>query len=353
MKPINLSGNRLYIILHFAAWMILLILPLYLLGFNSLEDHDFLYKVYCHVLAYMLLFYVNYFWLTPRYFFKKKKIVYFFILIIIIILLFNMVEWVSHVFPHDNEMMNRIRIIMEANNIKPPSKSIHIFNFTLTSFLVSGLGIGLRYAVKYQEHEHELKELEKERLNSELAFLKNQISPHFFFNTLNNIYSLIQINSNDAQQSVLKLSKLMRYMLYESEQGDVSLQKELEFMRNYVDLMRLRINDKVKLSLDFPDIQDGKNIPPLLFVPFIENAFKHGISYQDNSFIYIKLTIETNTILFVCENSVVQKTINNRESSGIGLENIKKRLNLLYPEKHSMSIFNNGKVFRISLTLNL
>ena len=135
------------------------------------------------------------------------------------------------------------------------------------------------------------KETEKEKLNSELAFLKNQISPHFFFNTLNNIYSLISINAEDSQKAVLKLSKLMRYLLYESEQGNTKLSNEIDFMNNYIDLMKLRMNDKVDLTVSFPKKYEDKNIPPLLFIPFIENAFKHGISYREKSFIDINMMV--------------------------------------------------------------
>ena len=241
---------------------------------------------------------------------------------------------------------------MQANNIKPPSKSIHVFNFVLTSIMVSGFSLGLRFAVKNGEHEREIKELEKERLNSELAFLKNQISPHFFFNTLNNIYSLIQINTDDAQQSVLKLSKLMRYLLYESEHGDTSIGREIEFMHNYIDLMRLRLSTKVDLTVNFPDSFNDVSISPLLFIPFIENAFKHGVSYRDKSFIFIGLKIENDKIIFVCENSINESTSIIDNDSGIGLGNVKKRLELLYTENHKLLISNNGSVFRVSITLN-
>ena len=151
---------------------------------------------------------------------------------------------------------------------------------------------------KLNQTEKRQKELEKEKLNSELAFLKNQISPHFFFNTLNNIYSLIGINGPTAQESVLKLSKLMRYLLYESEHGETMISHEIDFMNNYIDLMKLRLSSRVELKVDFPKEFSDFPIPPLLFVPFIENAFKHGISARDRSFIHITLKINNNQISF-------------------------------------------------------
>ena len=124
-------------------------------------------------------------------------------------------------------------------------------------------------------------------LNTELAFLKNQINPHFFFNTLNNIYSLVQINVGDGQKAILQLSKLMRYLLYDTDKGEQPLSREIEFMTTYIDLMKLRLSEKVSVTVVFPENFDNVLIPPLLFLPFIENAFKHGISYRKSSFIHI------------------------------------------------------------------
>ena len=183
---------------------------------------------------------------------------------------------------------------------------MHLFNYVFTSLFLVFFSLGLRVLERHSQTEKLQKELEKEKLNSELAFLKNQISPHFFFNTLNNIYSLISINAEDSQKAVLKLSKLMRYLLYESEHGNTKLSNEIDFMNNYIDLMKLRMSDKIKLSVSFPEKYDDINIPPLLFIPFIENAFKHGISYREKSFIDISMQAEKDSISFRCANSLVK-----------------------------------------------
>jgi LytS/YehU family sensor histidine kinase len=198
------------------------------------------------------------------------------------------------------------------------------------------------------------KELEKEKLNSELAFLKNQISPHFFFNTLNNIYSLIGINTGDAQNAVLKLSKLMRYLLYDSEQGLSQLSSEIDFMNNYIDLMRLRMNEKVNLRVNFPSKYENTAIPPLLFIPFIENAFKHGISYREKSFIDIGMEVGKEWITFISRNSIVKPMEETgTERSGIGLDNVTKRLNLLYPGKHELTIDRENAIFYVLLKIKM
>jgi LytS/YehU family sensor histidine kinase len=232
---------------------------------------------------------------------------------------------------------------------------MQIYGYSLLSVVIIGFSFGLRIIEKHAVSEKKQKELEKEKLNSELAFLKNQVSPHFFFNTLNNIYSLIEINTTDAQDAVLKLSKLMRYLLYESEHGETLLSHEIEFMNHYIDLMKLRLSKKVDLKIDLPEKNTNYKIPPLLFIPFIENAFKHGISYREKSFINISMQSENNTIRFTCINSLGQPTEKdtNENHSGIGLENVKKRLNLLFPNKHTLKIGKLENEFHVTLEIIL
>ena len=195
--------------------------------------------------------------------------------------------------------------------------------------------------------------MEKAKLNAELALLKNQISPHFFFNTLNNIYSLISINADDSQKAVLRLSKLMRYLLYDSEHGNTKLSNEIDFMNNYIDLMKLRMSSKIKLTVSFPETYEDINIPPLIFIPFIENAFKHGISYREKSFIDISMTTEKESVKFRCVNSLVKtKEENDSGHSGIGMENVTKRLNLLFPGKHEIKINKSETEFEVLLQIN-
>jgi sensor histidine kinase YesM len=215
--------------------------------------------------------------------------------------------------------------------------------------------LGLRLIEQHEASEKRQKELEREKLNSELAFLKNQISPHFFFNTLNNIYSLIEVNKNNAQEAVLKLSKMMRYLLYESEQGETGLVKEIGFMKHYIDLMKLRLSPKVELSIDLPENPPDYKIPPLLLIPFIENAFKHGISYRDKPFIRISMTAANDQIIFKCINSIGQSSAQalDEAHSGIGLENVKKRLGILFPGSHTLKVEKVESFFSVYLEINL
>ena len=229
-----------------------------------------------------------------------------------------------------------------------------VYNYAVAALFFTFFSLGLKVMERHAGIERKQKELEKEKLNSELALLKNQVSPHFFFNTLNNIYSLIAINTQDSQDAVLKLSRLMRYLLYESEQGKAKLNNEIDFMNNYIDLMRLRMSEKVALSVEFPDQYENVSIPPLLFIPFIENAFKHGISYREKSTIDISLKIENEKLIFECINSFVKKTDkNNEQYAGIGLDNVIKRLNLLFPNKHLLRIDKTSKTFHVFLEIDI
>lgn len=348
------SVKKLPLILHTMAWAILFIIPIYLITSGSDRDAFFLIRVYSRTIVYALIFYLNYFWLVPRFFFSGKKKSYFLSAALLILITFFALEGANkYIFPErpeEKRISDEFRKLAKENKFKP--NNFYIYDYLMTSFLITGFSLGLRFSDKLIQNEKQRKELEKERLHSELAFLKNQISPHFFFNTLNNIYSLIEINTADAQKSILKLSKLMRYLIYESEHGNTQLSREIDFMNNYIDLMKLRINNKVDLKVSFPEKFTDISISPLLFVPFIENAFKHGVSYRDPSFIHVSLEIKDREIVFACNNSIVRhKDDSPSDDSGIGLENVKKRLQLLYPQKHLLTIDVTNQSFSVLLKI--
>ena len=240
----------------------------------------------------------------------------------------------------------------KEQGFRPPMQVFSFFTHFISSLLLSGFAVGLGVTEKLKQNEKKQKEMEKEKLHSELAFLKNQVSPHFFFNTLNNIYSLIGIDGPTAQQSVLKLSKMMRYLLYESEHGETLMSHEIDFMDNYIDLMKLRLNPKVKLQIEFPKDYTDFSIPPLLFIPFIENSFKHGVGHRDKSFINIRMEINKEQIFFVAENSIGKNVqTGDLQHSGIGLENVKKRLGLLFPGKYELKIDQGETIFKVELSI--
>jgi hypothetical protein len=354
-KSISIPDKKIALILHGIAWILVIIIPFYLnYAFGGGDQHR-LYQFYVHTLSAVFIFYLGYLWLVPNFFLQDKKALYLVLLVGIILSTYGITSFINDTLLsdpiRDAKFLENYRKVTGEN--VPPFKVFGFFNHVLASILISGFAMGLAVMEKLKENEKMQKELEKEKLNSELAFLKNQVSPHFFFNTLNNIYSLIGIDGPTAQDSVLKLSKLMRYLLYESEHGETQMSHEIDFMNNYIDLMKLRLNSKVALQIDLPNDFTDFSIPPLLFVPFIENAFKHGVSYRDRSFIIIRMAIEDDEINFVAENSI-GGTVQNDEvrHSGIGLENVRKRLALLFPGKHKLKIEQSDTVFSVKLSIN-
>lgn len=368
MKKGFFENNKLIIGLHLLAWAILIGLPLYFVKRWEIGQ-DFVWLYYINITINGIIFYTNYFLLVPKYFFDGKKYKYY-LSIAVLLFFFYFVSDKSNqtVFSYVSEGKISGRPQREFNEdkkpgppgpmmripIRPPFREMHMFNYGFTSLFLIFFSLGLRVLERHTAIEKIQKELEREKLNSELAFLKNQISPHFFFNTLNNIYSLISINAEDSQKAVLKLSKLMRYLLYESEGGDTKLSNELEFMTNYIDLMKLRMSDRINLRVDFPEKYDDIKIPPLLFIPFIENSFKHGISFRENSFISIKMNCTGEEIIFYCSNSLsLSGNGSVVDTSGIGLGNVSKRLELLFPGKYDLRITKSEESFDVVLKIEL
>lgn len=357
-------------ILHLLAWLLLLGLPIYASKRFQLGN-DFLLTSYTFVIIGGLIFYTNYLLLVPGLFFRKKRYKYF-IAILSLVFCFYFIsdlankQITSHISRNNvQEQLNRAPASeRRLQPVQPPIGRMrrpgffiphaHIIGYSLSSLFVVLLSLGLRVLEHQSAIEKMQEEMEKANLNTELAFLKNQISPHFFFNTLNNIYSLVDRNAEDSKKAIVKLSKLMRYIINDSERDRKRLSDEIEFMNNYIDLMKLRIGSKTRLVVNFPDSCNDMLIPPFLFISLIENAFKHGISVQEESFIEINLKCDNKNILFTCVNSLPESLEGTSMGSpGIGLENLKKRLKLLYPDRHKLEIHKTDNKFEADLQIQL
>jgi hypothetical protein len=217
--------------------------------------------------------------------------------------------------------------------------------------LMCGMNLGIKLYFRTRNDHKRLLALEKENLEQQLEYLRYQINPHFFMNTLNNIHALVDIDPEKAKDTILELSKMMRFVLYEGDKKGVPLSREFDFIRNYITLMKLRYTDKVKISVDLPVEVPDRQIPPLMLITFIENAFKHGISYQHESFINVKVDIESAKLRFSCRNSKADKP--NEEKGGVGLQNVKQRLNLLYDDNYTLNIQDEADVYNVELTIPL
>ena len=217
--------------------------------------------------------------------------------------------------------------------------------------LMFGANLGTKFYFRSRNDQRKLQDLEKQNLEQQLEYLKYQINPHFFMNTLNNIHALVDIDPSKAQETIRELSKMMRFVLYEGDKSGVPLTKEFEFIRTYTKLMQLRYTYKVRITVDVPTEAPDKTIPPLMLISFIENAFKHGISYQHDSFVEIKVELKDDNLLFTCRNSKAEKP--NQEKGGVGLTNVKKRLDLLYDKKYSLDIKDEPDIYIVELKLPL
>ena len=220
-----------------------------------------------------------------------------------------------------------------------------------SQILIILLAVGLRHVMRTNEREMQFEEERRKTAEAELTWLKHQLNPHFLFNTLNNISSLTQIDPDKAQESIGQLSDLLRYALYDSEAEKVQLASEIDFMDNYIDLMALRCNEMttVEKSLEAPS--RPVEVAPLLFISLVENAFKHGVNARYPSFVKVSMRLEGDDLVFTCDNSLFEKQGSDRIGSGIGLENMKRRLELLYPGRYSYEQTAAGDTYHVKVTL--
>jgi LytS/YehU family sensor histidine kinase len=224
----------------------------------------------------------------------------------------------------------------------------------ITLFIVIFIGL-LRFAADWLEFEATKKEVENERLMAELNFLKAQINPHFLFNTLNNLYYLAYTKSVNTTEVIAKLSDVMRYMLYEANHSLVPLRKEIDYVENYIDLERLRLNNQIPVQITVDGPVDSVYIAPLILITFLENAFKHGVVNNDpNSWVKISLQVIGKECVYEVENSKLNKVNGEQhEKSGIGLLNVRRRLELSYPNKYQLQIEDLPDRYKITLKLDL
>ena len=336
---------------HFAGLLLFLILPIFVFGRNNDRDVYWMYHYYYQLAFMIIAFYVNYLVIVPHFFFLKRKVYFFIILSLFTFLLLIVSQYLYEYFQLADLGPNKIS--GEILSPRPNRFGLHpklVDNFFLL-LIVLGFSSGMAIIQRLRKSESKQKEIEKARVDSELAFLKNQISPHFFFNALNNIYGLIAIDSDKAQQTVEKLSGLMRYLIYDSNIETIELQKEFDFTSKYIELMQQRLSPKIKLDIDISNNLPDVQIPPLLFIPFIENAFKHGISYREHSFVSVKLTTKDNNVVFECKNSIPTNREQNNNKGGVGIVNIQKRLNLIYGNLFKLDINKVGKEYHVQLII--
>ncbi|WP_366186589.1 sensor histidine kinase [Flavobacterium ovatum] len=292
------------------------------------------------------LFYVNFYYLVPRFLLQKKLWEYLMILFAIIVL-FLMIRLAF--FPHE--------IHLEDHPIEnfTPKRRPHFFMKFLPIlfylFITAGSTVIKTLSEYYTNQQNKLI-AESTRTATELNYLRKQTNPHFLFNALNSIYSLAYQKSDKVPDAIVTLSEMMRYMLYETDNQTVFLEKEINYIKNYIELQKLRLNNIENIYINIHGNTKDKQIEPLLLIAFVENAFKYGTNYKGVAYVKIKITIEDDNLDFWIENKI-QEFNKDPDNSGIGMNNIESRLNLLYPNSHQLTILEQNKNYSVHLKLNL
>jgi two-component sensor histidine kinase len=380
-KVVN-RRSLLEAMIYVVGWLVVLLSPIMSNLFDVLSDNiidmtdiqwQSIFFFWLNALPFFLLFMLNNFVFAPLLFKKRSVRLYVAAVVLSAAAIFTVV---GLTMPVSREGRARTEQRMREGHIEELDMRYFIFDYSpyaagrtapfvrfrgpflgrmLIALLMCSFNIAVKQFLKSM-HDHEvMQELERNSLQSELKYLKYQINPHFFMNTLNNIHALVDIDAEKAKQMLMELSKLMRYVLYEANKRTILLSKEVQFLNHYVALMRIRYTDDVKITVNFTPSLREIYVPPLLFVSLVENAFKHGISYQKPSYIACSMNVDEDNVVFQCDNSKHAVRDNSAaphpQSGGIGLENIRKRLHLLYGERYELTIQDTTDSYRVRLSV--
>lgn len=319
-------------LLYLMVWMVIILVPV--LNSKMLEEvHVSLENIliaWLKIAPYLLIFIIHNSLIAPRLLLRKHRYVWYLVVnLLTITAVFSLVAIYEKYAPYDTEPY--------ILNGKASFTDLAIYWNILLGFFMTGLNMGIKLLYRSLRDEQQMEELKRQNLQAEMDYLRYQINPHFFMNTLNNIHALIDIDTEYAKSAVIELSKMMRYVLYESGSETISLKKDIQFIENYIELMRIRYDSSIDICLDYPaTIPNKVAIPPLLLIVFVENAFKHGVSYNHASFIHIRIGYRDDAVTAVISNRRHEKS--RPGTTGIGLENVKKRLALIYQDNYTLSI---------------
>jgi sensor histidine kinase YesM len=333
---------RWQIFWHVVFWVILISVFLFVVRiYSKINTIELLVYLLFYVID-VGLFYLNYLVLIPRFLDKKQYGIYA-ISILFTIILFGLGKYgLALIFKQQVLVHGKSEVI---------GFGAFFLSTTFTNLFFLFLSTVLKFTVDWFLNERIQRDLENQRLSAELAFLKSQINPHFLFNSLNSIYSLAYQRSETTPEAILKLSEIMRYMLYECNDNKVSLVKELQYLQNFIDLQKIRFGNKAFIDFKVEGKVDSQQIVPLMLIAFIENAFKHGVANNPLTPIRLLIDVVDSHLHFYIQN---KKHTNNRdEIGGIGLNNVKRRLDLLYPGKYNLDIRDETNTYTVELSLVL
>ena len=324
--------------LYFLVWVLVFIAPFMNAGLMSEEiaDPRLSLLALLKILPFMFLFLLNHL-LLFRYLYRGKwRWIYYLVVIVLIVTLFSMIE-----------------LYEQQNSTKADFIGLAVFPWwgnMIAAAMMLGANNSINALYRKMQQDEDTERLQRQNIQAEMYYLKHQINPHFLMNTLNNIHALVDIDSEAAKQTVIQLSDMMRYVVYDTGGNDIALKEDIKFVKNYIELMRIRYTDDVKILFNYPHNLKGRvGIPPLIFIVFVENAFKHGVSYSSNSYISIDIKYEDGVIVGRFENSVNDK--GNNPKPGIGLDNVRKRLDLIYGSNYELKIDDTNDRYCVTLKI--
>ncbi len=330
--------KRYQIALHVVAWLLFGAWVFYFLQANRTLSVAKVLDVAVGLAFQLVIFYFNWYVLIPRFLARNHLLLYI-ASVLTTLLVFALVRAPLDYF-----------VFREFNpNMKALYTTERLLQYALGGLVTVFISSALKVTGNYIRNERRNKELETQKLTAELAYLKSQVNPHFLFNTLNNIYSLAYKQHPETPDAIMKLSLLMRYMLYESNDTLVSLEKEVDHINNFIDLQKLRLREQTSIKLHVEGDLAGKQIAPMLLMTLVENAFKHGLVSRNEIGIILNLQVQEDALLFSTVNN--SSTHKKREFGGIGLENLRRRLNLLYPDRHQLTLEEKEGTFFATLKL--
>ena len=324
--------------LYFLVWVLVFIAPFMNAGLMSEEIADPRVSLLAllKILPFLFIFLLNHLVLF-RYLRKGRfPWLYLLVVVLLIVVLFSMID------------------LYERQNAKAAGFiGLAVFPWwgnMIAAAMMIGANNSITKLYRNMQRDEDAERLQRQNIQAEMYYLKHQINPHFLMNTLNNIHAMIDIDTEAAKQIVLQLSDMMRYVVYETGGNVIALREDLRFIKNYIELMRIRYTDNVKVTYNYPQQLKGRvDVPPLIFIVFIENAFKHGVSYNSDSYINVDIAVDGESVVGRFENSVNENS--HKQRPGIGLENVRKRLDLIYGSNYLLSIEENEKKYSVTLKI--
>ena len=367
MKGQGSYSKPIGIMVHLLLWVVFGLVLFFYQPYLSNIDVPYQFWVKQVIILGMLViaYYVNSIILVPKFLLKNHTSYYFLFIIILvcgIIFLTGRVDRWLNLHQLMDAAFHKHWVAESTHKPGPPRPGkgggrgpLDTIGIAIIA-LVLGISTSVTVIQKWQKDKQEREELEKDKVTSELSFLKAQINPHFFFNTLNNIYALTVVDAEVAGKAIHQLSRMMRYLLYDTQQGHTMLSQEIAFVKDYISLMQLRLTDVVRVNIDTPANLQDMPLAPMIFLPFVENAFKHGVSATQQSHIDITIFQKDKVLDLTVKNSIIKdNSVSVDTNIGIGLVNTRRRLDLLYPGKYKLNIseLNAANEYTVHLVLDL